>query len=221
MSDNDMLFVEQRERVGKGSARAARRAGLVPAVIYGNKQPSRAVTIEKKALNKEINRGGFLSKLFTLQMGSRKQQVLPRDIHFHPVTGDVEHIDFLRLADDSTLTIAVPVVFLNEEECAGLRRGGVLNVVRYEVEVSCRADAIPQQIEIDLADLDIGDSVHISAVTLPDGVTPTITDRDFTIATIASPTVATEEDEDAEAADGMEAGDPDAPAEAEAEETES
>ncbi len=198
MSDVLELPAAERERAGKGPARAARRAGQVPGVIYGAKKDPVMISVENRQLNKLLHGGGFFSTLFDLKVGSKSERVLPRDVQFDPVTDQPVHVDFLRVSAATSVTVQVPVNFLNEEECQGLTEGGVLNVVRYEIELTCRADAIPHQIDVDLTGLEIGDGVHISMVSLPDGVEPTITDRDFTIATIAAPTVV--KDEAAEAA---------------------
>ncbi len=203
MSEINKLSAEPRERAGKGAARAARRAGRVPGVIYGAKKDPVMITLDPGDLRREISGGGFFGTLFDVQVGGGSERVLPRDLQLHPVSDRPIHVDFLRVSRDTRLNVMVPVVFLNEEESPGLKRGGVLNVVRYEIELSCQADAIPPQVEIDLTGRDIGDSAHISEVTLPDGVEPTITDRDFTIATIAAPSVVREEAaEAAEAAEG-------------------
>jgi len=203
MSEISKLSAEPRERAGKGAARAARRAGRVPGVIYGAKKDPVLITLDPKDLRREISGGGFFGTLFDVGVGGGNERVLPRDLQLHPVTDRPLHVDFLRVSRDTRIDVMVPVVFLNEEESPGLKRGGVLNVVRYEVELSCQADAIPPQIEIDLTGRDIGDSAHISEVALPEGVQPTITDRDFTIATIAAPSVIREEAaEAAEAAEG-------------------
>ncbi|WP_299617821.1 50S ribosomal protein L25/general stress protein Ctc [Pelagibius sp.] len=193
MSDVIELPAAERERAGKGPARAARRAGQVPGVIYGAKKDPVMISLENRALNKLLNSGSFFSTLFDVKVGSKAERVLPRDVQFDPVTDQPVHVDFLRVSAATSVTVQVPVSFLNEKDCPGLTEGGVLNVVRYEIELSCRADAIPQQIEVDLTGLSIGDGVHISMVSLPDGVEPTITDRDFTIATIAAPTVVRDE----------------------------
>ncbi len=203
MSEISKLSAEPRERAGKGAARAARRAGRVPGVIYGAKKDPVLITLDPQDLRREIGGGGFFGTLFDVEVGGGNERVLPRDLQLHPVTDRPLHVDFLRVSRDTRIDVMVPVVFLNEEESPGLKRGGVLNVVRYEVELSCQADAIPPQIEIDLTGRDIGDSAHISEVTLPEGVRPTITDRDFTIATIAAPSVIREEA--AEAAEAAEA----------------
>ena len=203
MQDISELNVEAREGKGKGAARALRRLGRVPAVVYGNEIAPTTISISRRDLEQELARGGFQNRLLHLKLEDKSQRVLPREVQFHVVTDVPIHVDFLRLAEDAELAIMVPTVFINEEECEGLRRGGVLNVVRHEIEVMCRADAIPETIECDLTGLDIGDSIHISAISLPDGVAPTITDRDFTIATIAAPSLKTEEEE-AEEAEGEE-----------------
>ena len=215
MSETLNLSAEPKERGGKGAARAARRSGRVPAVIYGAKKDPVMITLDPLDVRREINKAGFFATLFDIEVGSKKERVLARDLQLHPVTDSPLHIDFLRVSAATEVTVQVPCSFINEEESPGLARGGVLNVVRYEIELSCRADAIPQEIVIDLAGLDIGEGVHISMVDLPDGVTPTITDRDFTIATVAAPTIIQEEEE--EAAEGeegeIEGEDGEAPAE--------
>ncbi len=198
MAENATLSAEPKSAAGKGVARAARRAGVVPGIIYGAKKDPEMITVGAQELTQALNNPGFFATLYDLKLGKGKQSVLPRDVQYDPVTDRPLHIDFLRVARDTEVTVQVPVVFLNEEESVGLRRGGVLNVVRYEIEVVCRADAIPPQIDVDLAGLDIGDSVHISTVDLPDGVAPTISDRDFTIATIAAPSVVQEEEDEEE-----------------------
>ncbi len=189
MIDISEIHVEGREGTGKGAARQLRRDGRVPAVVYGLDMAPRALSINRRELEAELNRGGFMNRLYNLRLEDKVQRVLPKDIQFHAVSDALIHVDFLRLSEDAEITIAVPVVFVNEEESPGLRQGGVLNVVRYEIEVNVRADAIPENIEVDLTGLDLGDSLHISAVTLPEGATPAITDRDFTIATVAQPSV--------------------------------
>ena len=196
----NIITVELRERVGKGFARAARRAGFVPGIIYGDKLSPQPVTVDRKQMDKLMQQPGLFNTLYELQLGDKKQQVLPRDVQLDVVTDAPLHIDFLRLSDTTEINIDVPVVFLNEEESEGLKQGGVLNIVRHQIEVRCKASAIPQFIEVDLAGSEIGDSIHISAVTLPEGVTPAITDRDFTIATIQNSRAAraTEDEEGAE-----------------------
>ncbi len=206
MSDTIALPAEPRERVGKGAARAVRRAGRVPAVIYGDRKDPLTISLDPRDVDRELHRPGFFATLFDVEIGGKKHRVLPRDVQLDPVSDRTVHVDFLRVAQDTEVTVNVPVNFMNDEESPGLKRGGVLNIVRHEIEFSCRADAIPQQIEIDLTGLDIGDSVHISMIQLPDGVTPTITDRDFTIATVAAPSAVKAEaaEEQAAAAEGEE-----------------
>ncbi len=210
MSDVSTLNARTRDRVGKGSARATRREGFVPAVIYGDKKDPLPISIELRELTKLLSKPGFFSQLLDLKVDGKDHRVLPRDLQQHPVTDTAWHVDFLRVSATSQLTVDVPVEFVNEDDSPGLRRGGVLNVVRYTVEMSCRADAIPEKLTVDLSGLDIGDSLHISAVNLPEGATPTIDDRDFTVATIAAPTVvadeAAEETAAAEEAKAEEAG---------------
>ena len=183
------MAAELRARVGKGSARAARRRDMIPAVIYGDGKPPVSIQIPKRELDIELNKGRFLTRIFEIAVGGTTERVLPRDVQYHVVKDLPMHLDFLRTTLETEVAVMVPVHFLNEDRCPGLRRGGVLNVVRHEVELSCRADAIPAYIEVDLEGRDVGESIHISAISLPAGVTPTITDRDFTVATIAAPSV--------------------------------
>lgn len=192
MSQLHTLAVEQRDRAGKGSARAARRAGRVPAVIYGNKEAPELVSLAEKELLRAYNTGSFLSTVFDLDVAGRVERVVPRDIQLHPVTDRPLHVDFLRIAKDGLVTVEVPVHFTGHGEAPGLKAGGVVNVVRHEIELKCPADNVPERIDVSLAGREIGDTIHVSAVTLPPGCTPTI-DRDFTIATIAPPTVAVAE----------------------------
>ena len=187
MSENTLISAELRDRVGKGSARAARRAGKIPAVIYGDKKEPIAIEIEARVVRKIIHEPGIFSRLLDINVDEGKHTVLTRNIHFHPVTDEPLHFDFLRVGKSSTISVAIGVEFINEDICPALKIGGVLNIVRYEVELNCLPTDIPEKITVDLADAKIGDSIHISAVELPDGVTPTITDRDFTIATLQSP----------------------------------
>ena len=186
MADNVQLTAEPRDRIGKGASRAVRKAGRIPAVIYGDKQDPITVSLTYKDVLAQVNTGTFLSSLVDVEVGGEKFRTIPRDIQFDPVRDFIMHVDFLRLGKGARVNVEVQVNFLNEDQCEGLQRGGVLNVVRYTVELSCPAEAIPEGLDADLAGLDIGGSVHISDITLPEGVEPTITDRDFTIATIAA-----------------------------------
>jgi len=182
-----VIKAELRGKAGKGSSRALRREDKIPAVIYGDKKEPTIVTLARVDLVKELNKGGFMNTSYELQVGKNTETVLPRDVQFHPVTDWPLHVDFLRLAKGSSLNIMIPIHFIGEEECPGIKTGGILNVVRHEVEFSCPASAIPEAIEIDVSQLEMNDSIHISTVTLPKGVTPVIDDRDFTIAMISAP----------------------------------
>ena len=204
MSEIRELKASPRQRVGKGAARAARREGLVPCIIYGQKEEPEAIALDSNILRRHLNTGRFQTTLYDIDVGGKKIRVLPRDIQFDPVRDFPLHVDFLRLAADSKIAVEIPVRFINEEESPGLKRGGILNIVRHEIELECPATAIPDEIVVDLTGLDIGDSLHVSSVTLPDGASPTITDRDFTIATIASPGGLTEEEEEEEGEEGVE-----------------
>jgi len=183
--DTYELKAETREQVGKGSARAVRRNGQVPAVIYGDKQPPLAIALSYKEIYYKIHGGGFLTRVATIDVGGQKIQVLPKDYQLDPVKDTPLHVDFLRVGKDTEVNVNVPVHFVNEDKSPGIKRGGMLNIVRHEVEFHCPANAIPDFITVDLSGFDIGDSIHISAVKLPQGVRPVIQDRDFTVATIA------------------------------------
>jgi large subunit ribosomal protein L25 len=209
--DTYELTAEAREQVGKGSARDVRRNGKVPAVIYGDKQPPLAIALPYKELYYKIHGGGFMTTVATIDVDGKKIQVLPKDYQLDPIRDFPMHVDFLRIGKDSVVTVEIPVHFINEEKSPGIKRGGVLNVVRHEVEFTVPANAIPEFITIDLTGTDIGDSLHISAVKLPAGVKPTISDRDFTIATIASSS-AMKSEADEDEAEAPEAAAPAAPA---------
>ena len=187
MSDTIGLSAALRDRVGKGSARASRREGQVPAVIYGDKKPPLLISVESKILERLFNQSGFFTHIFEIDVDGKKHRALARDAQLHPVKDTVMHVDFLRVSARTQVTVEIPVVFLNEDTCPGIKTGGVLNIVRRAIEVTCPANAIPESIELDLGAVRAGESVHISAVTLPDGVVPTITDRDFTVCSIAAP----------------------------------
>jgi len=199
------LAAEPRDRAGKGAARATRRAGRVPAVIYGNKQDSVLISLSPIDLTRELRGPGFFARVYEIEVGGEKHRVLARDLQMDPVTDRPIHVDFMRFSRKTRLVVEVQVVFENEELSPGLKRGGVLNVVRHAIEFRCSPENIPESIPVSLEGLDIGDSVHISAVTLPEDVELTIADRDFTIATIAAPTVVAEEAaEEAEGEEGVE-----------------
>ncbi len=179
-----VLPVEVRERTGKGGAREARRQGFVPGVLYGGDLDPVAINLKHNELIKAINSGRFLANMITIMHDGKKQTVFARDVQFDPVKDLPVHVDFQRVSAKDVITVEVPVHFTNEEKAPGIKRGGVLNVVRHTIEVNCPAGKIPENIEVDISALDIGDSVHISNVTLPAEIEPTITDRDFTIATM-------------------------------------
>lgn len=204
MAEIQTISADQRDRAGKGVARAIRREGKIPAVIYGGKQEATSISLEVRALEKEYSTGKFLNTLYNIEVAGKEIRVIPRDVQIHPVTDKPLHVDFLRLAEGAQITLMIPVNFLNEEDCEGLAKGGVLNVVRYEVEMNVPADNIPEAIEGDLAGLDIGGSLHISAFKMPEGCAPTITDRDFTVATIAAPSDLETEEETVEDEEGLE-----------------
>ena len=181
------IKAEARSQVGKGSARAARRAGLVPAVIYGNKQSAIIINLQANEWRQLMNKPGIFSQLINIEVNNEKHFVLPRDIQQHPVSEEAEHVDFLRVTKNATVAVGITVEFLNEDKCPGLKQGGVLNIVRSQVELNCPAIAIPEKITVDLEGLNVGHTIHISSIELPEGCTPTITDRDFTVATVAAP----------------------------------
>ena len=187
MSDALTLPAETRERAGKGASRALRREGRIPAVIYGGKEEPTMIHVEEKELVKQLMTGHFMNSIVEIELGGKKVKTLPKDVSLHPVNDRPEHVDFFRLAKGGKIEVSVPVVFLNEEDSPGLKKGGVLNVVRHELELVCENDKIPGEIEIDVTGKEVGDSIHISEVTLPEGSESAITDRDFTIATLVAP----------------------------------
>lgn len=216
MSNSYELQAEARERVGKGSARELRRNGKIPAVIYGDNKPPLSIALPYKEVTMKIHGGGFMTTIATIDVDGQKHRVLPKDYQLDPVRDFTMHVDFLRISKNTMVTVDVPVHFENEEECPGISRGGVLNIVRHAVEINCPANNIPEAFVADLTGLDLGDGIHISNITLPEGAEPTITDRDFTIATIASP--AGLKSEDNAASEDDEATDEETPAEEASEE---
>lgn len=201
------LSASVRETRGTGGARAVRREGMIPGIVYGGDEPPLPVSLPYKDVDLRIHAGGFLTTVFTLDIDGKQVRVIPRDFQLDPVRDFPLHVDFLRITADSVLTVEIPVHFINEEASPGLKRGGVLNIVRHEIEVTCPADDIPAEFICDLTGLDINDSVHISSVKLPERVHPTIRDRDFTIATIAAPAgLRDEAEEKPAAAEGEAAG---------------
>ena len=191
-----VLDVTVRENTGTGGARAARRDGLVPGVIYGGDEASVAVSVKYNEVLKAINSGQFLSNMIELSHEGKTQKVLTKDVQFHPVTDQPVHLDFYRVTAKSIIEVEVSVTFIGEDVAPGLKEGGTLNVVRYAIEVKCPAGSIPDSIEVDVSAMEIGDAIHISEITLPEGVKPSITDRDFTIATIVASRAAIEEETD-------------------------
>lgn len=198
MSETLTLSAETRDRVGKGASRALRREGRVPAVIYGNKADPVGIHVNERELMKLLNTGHFMNSVVMIN----GERTLPKDVAFDVVTDRPLHVDFLRISEHATVTVQVPIVFTDEEEAPGIKRGGVLNVVRHELELVVDAAEIPDQVEISLKGIEVGESIHISAVALPKGAKSAITDRDFTIATVVAPSAlkSTEGDTQTEAA---------------------
>jgi large subunit ribosomal protein L25 len=196
MSDQLTLPAEARDRAGKGASRHLRREGRVPAVIYGDKQDALSIHVEEKLLTKMLHTGHFMNSVIMIDVGGKANRTLPKDVQFHPVSSRPIHVDFLRIGEHSQVTVNVPVRFDNEEASPGLKRGGVLNVVQHELELVCDAAHIPSEIHIPLDGLEIGDSIHISQVKLPEGAVPAIDDRDFTVATIVAPSAMKAEEEE-------------------------
>jgi large subunit ribosomal protein L25 len=194
-----------RPRAGKGAARQARREGNVPAVIYGDGQPAEIIAIDGNDLWKQFIKGHFTSSVFDIAVGDNRIRVIPRDVQVDPVKDHPIHVDFLRIGKDGVIRVSVPVKFTNHTLSPGLKRGGVLNIVRHEVEIFCPYDRIPAFFEIDLEGMEIGRSIHISSVVMPEGVKPVISNRDFTVATIAG---AKKDDEEAATAAGADAAAP-------------
>jgi large subunit ribosomal protein L25 len=187
MSEQLTLPAETRDRAGKGASRELRNQGRVPAVVYGANQEPLSIHVEEKLLAKMLSTGHFMNSVVMIDAGGQTTRTLPKDVQFHPVSSRPVHVDFLRISEHSKVTVNVPVRFTDEEESPGIKRGAVLNIVRHDLELSCDAAEIPDDVVISLAGLDVGDSIHISSVQLPQGATSTITDRDFTIATIVAP----------------------------------
>ncbi|MBU1756166.1 MAG: 50S ribosomal protein L25/general stress protein Ctc [Alphaproteobacteria bacterium] len=187
MSDALTLPAETRERAGKGASRALRRDGRVPAVIYGGKEEPVMIHIEEKELVKQLMTGHFMNSIVEIEIDGKTLRTLPKDVALDPVKDRPIHADFLRMVKGGKIEVQVPVVFANEEASPGLKKGGVLNVVRHELELVCDNDRIPSEIVIDVTGKEVGDAIHISEVTLPEGSESAITDRDFTIATLVAP----------------------------------
>ena len=193
-----VLDVTVREGTGSGAAREARRNGLVPGVVYGGDEPAVAVAVQMNEVLRALNSGEFLGSMIELSHEGKKQKVFTKDVQFHPVSDFPQHVDFYRVTNKTIIDVEVPVTFVGEDDAPGLKRGGVLNVVRYAIEVSCPAGDIPEGFEADVSGLDIGDALNISDIKLPENVKPTITDRDFTIATVVASRASKTEDEEGE-----------------------
>ena len=193
MPEITALSAELRVQAGKGPARATRRMGRVPGIIYGGGEAPVLISLEPRELSRALAKRGFFATLVDVSVDGATHRTLPREVQLHPATDAPLHVDFMRVAGNSRVTVQVPVAFVNQEMSIGLRRGGILNIVRHAIELNCPVDAIPDHLTVDLNGLDIGDSVHISAVTLPEGCHPTITERDFTIASIAASSAVREE----------------------------
>ena len=205
MTKHYKLAAEQRTRAGKGVARALRREEKIPAVIYGDKKEPLPIQMPAKEVTLEYYKGGIFTNLCDLEVGNDTHQVLVRDVQTHPVSGEVLHVDFLRVNDKTRIAVMVPVHFTGQEEAKYTEERGILNAVRHEVELVCKATNIPEALEIDVSQCEVGDSIKISDVNLPSGTAPAISDRDFTIATIAAPKrLVTAEEEAAEAGEGEE-----------------
>ncbi|MGH1375887.1 MAG: 50S ribosomal protein L25/general stress protein Ctc [Alphaproteobacteria bacterium] len=214
MSTNYAIEAQERERAGKGVARSLRREGRTPAVIYGdNKEPVK-ISLSENQINVEYNKGQMFITLCDLDLAGKKHLVLARDVQLHPVTDIVEHVDFLRVTKKTKIAVDVPVQFINEDKCPSIDQKGTVNVVRHTVEILCSATSMPEVLEVNLEGKQHGDAVKVSDADMPEGASPVITDRDFTIATLIAPkTEAEEEAEDAAGAEGAEMVDPDAEAE--------
>ena len=196
MSEQLTLPAEARDRAGKGASRALRREGRVPAVIYGEKKDTLSIHVEEKLLAKMLSTGHFMNSVIMIDYAGKPQRTLPKAVDFHPVTSRPIHVDFLRIGEHTKVHVAVPMRFDNEEGSPGLKKGGVLNVVVHELEIVCDAASIPNEIHIPLDGLEIGDSIHISEVKLPEGVTPANTEEDFTVETIVAPSGMKPEEEE-------------------------
>ena len=203
MSEQLTLPAEARDRAGKGASRALRREGRVPAVVYGEKKEPLSIHVEEKLLSKMLSTGFFMNSVVMVELGGKPHRTLPKAVDFHPVTSRPIHVDFLRIGEHTQVQVNVPVRFVDEEAAPGLKRGGVLNVVRHELELICDAARMPDEIMVSLAGLEIGDAVHISNVQLPEGSKPVIDDRDFTVATVVAPSAMKAEEEATAPADAV------------------
>ena len=203
----------KREITSSGANNKLRSEGLIPAVLYGGEHANQNISVNKKDLKSLVNSDTFLSKVLELDIDGKKEKVIPRDVSFHVVSEDPIHIDFMRIVAGKKIILEIPVKFINHPESPGLKRGGVLNIVRRKVELKCPGENIPNEVVVDLAGTEIGTSIKISSVKLEENVVPTITDRDFVIATVASPTVMKEPEKPAEGEAAVEGAEGETPAE--------
>jgi large subunit ribosomal protein L25 len=206
MAETTELKAWTRQSSGKGGARATRREGRIPGILYGDKKEPESIAVEYRAITQQLLTGHFQSTIFTLNVDGTKTRVIPRGVQLDPIRDFPIHVDFMRVSKDALVTVDVPVHFLNEAASPGLKRGGVLNIVRHEIPVRCPADAIPDHFDVDLTGLEIGNSIHISAIKLPPNVRPTVSERDFTVATIVGRTAEEAAPGAAAAAEAAEAG---------------
>src|SRR6266478_5025564 len=193
MPEITTLSAERRAQAGKGAARATRRAGRVPGIIYGGDQEPLPISLEPRELSRVLAKRGFLAMIVEVNVDGSVHRTLPRDVQYHPATDAPLHVDFMRVGGHTRVTVTVPVVFANPEMSPGIRRGGILNIVRHGIELSCPVDKIPDHLVVELNGLDIGESIHVSRVIIPEDCRPTITERDFTIASIAASSAVREE----------------------------
>ncbi len=190
----------KREKLTSGSNNKLRAEGLIPAILYGGKDANQNISVSKKELSSIINSDTFLSKVLEIELEGKKEKVIPREVSYNVISEEPIHIDFMRIVSGKKIILEIPVKFINHPDSPGLKRGGVLNIVRRKVELKCPAESIPDEIIVDLAGTDIGTSIKISSVKLPESVMPTITDRDFVVATVAAPTIIKEPEKPAEEA---------------------
>src|SRR6476646_4899999 len=193
MAETTKVVAKKRDRAGKGGARSSRRDGLIPAVIYGDKQPPLMIAVEPKSIERVMHREGFFNHRLQIEVDGTAVDALPRDVQVDPVTDKPLHLDFLRIGPDSIITVQVPVHFKNEAAAPGIKRGGVLNVVLHEITVRTKPATIPEYFEVDLTGLEIGHSVHLSALKVPDGVRVVARGKNPTVASLAAPTVVRDE----------------------------
>ena len=194
----DNLKATKREKITSGSNNKLRGQGFIPAILYGGNNPNQNISVSKKEISQIVKSDTFLSKVLEIEVDGKKEKVIPRDVAYNVVSEEPIHIDFMRIVSGKKIILEIPVKFINHPDSPGLKRGGVLNIVRRKVELKCPAESIPDEIIVDLVGTDIGTSIKISSVNLPENVVPTITDRDFVVATVAAPTVIKEPEKPAE-----------------------